>query len=131
MRRAAGREVGSITTFMIGGVIALFFMIGLVVDGGGKMQAHQRAAAVAGEAARAGAQAITPDVLIDGSPPQVDAARAVAAAQAHLSAADMAGEVQVAGASVTVSTTSSYSPVFLAGSWPVTGQATVEIVRDP
>lgn len=128
------REQGSLSLFFVVAMAALFIAIGLVVDGGGKMRTSQRVDAVAAEAARAGAQAITSDALVHGTPPQVEAARAVTAANDYLADAGMQGSVQVSGTSITVTATTSYAPIFLSaigiGDQTVTGQATVELVRD-
>lgn len=62
--RAVPRETerGAVAIFAVVVVMALFLAIGLVVDGGSKIRAMQRANALAAEAARTGAQA----VIIDG-----------------------------------------------------------------
>ena len=49
---------GSLSLFVVVVFVALLVTIGLVVDGGGKIRALQRADAVAAQAARAGGQAI-------------------------------------------------------------------------
>lgn len=56
--RRADDECGAVAVFAVVVVLALFLAIGLVVDGGGKIRAMQRAEALAAEAARTGAQAV-------------------------------------------------------------------------
>lgn len=130
--RALGQR-GSLSLFAVVVVTGLFVAIGLVVDGGGKMRASQHADAVAAEAARMGAQQISSDTLVHGSPPRADAARAAAAAQSYLAQAGVEGSVQVNGATISVATSTSYTPTFLnaigIGTMAVDGHATVELVR--
>lgn len=126
-------ETGSITPFFVAGMIAFYILLGVIVDAGGKVQAAQRTDAVAAEAARAGAQMITTDTLVDGRPPVIDAAGAVSAANAYLAAADMSGDVRVSGSTITVTTTDTFEPIFLSavgiGDMAVGGQATIELTR--
>lgn len=132
-RRRTEREQGSITPFFVAGMIAFYILLGVIVDAGGKVQAAQRADAVAAEAARAGAQMIATDTLVDGSPPLIDAAGAAGAANAYLTAAGMTGNVQVSGSTITVTTTDTFEPIFLSavgiGGMEVGGQATIELTR--
>ncbi|MDN5552263.1 MAG: Tad domain-containing protein, partial [Brevibacterium sp.] len=53
-----GRDRGSITPWFLMIVMSAFLFIGVTVDTGGKLQEANRAEAVAGEAARAGANAL-------------------------------------------------------------------------
>lgn len=114
-------------------VIALIGIIGIAVDGGSKMRATERADYIAGEAARAGGQAIDPAEAINGTAIVVDPQDAAAAAQAYLRSAGATGTVSVSGdgKTLTVNVTSSYDTKFLSavgiGSLSVTGhgQATL------
>ena len=107
-------DQGSVTPFTLLTALALMLAVGLVVDGGQKLQALQRADTTAEEAARAAGQAIQPAPSIRGQAPQVDAAAATAAAQAHLSAAGVSGTVAIDGPVITVTTTATEPTVFLA-----------------
>ena len=49
-----GDQAGSVTLFGVVAGLALLVLVGLVVDGGAKVRAVQRADAIAAEAARAG-----------------------------------------------------------------------------
>lgn len=96
-------------------VITLIGIIGVAVDGGSKMRATERADYIAGEAARAGGQAIDPAEAISGTAIVVDPQDAVAAAQAYLRSADASGAVNVSGdgKTLTVNVTGSYDTKFL------------------
>ncbi|MFF7550793.1 TadE/TadG family type IV pilus assembly protein [Streptomyces canus] len=126
-------DAGGITVFVAVCVIALIGIIGIVVDGGSKMRATERADYLAGEAARAGGQAIDPAEAINGTAIVVDPQDAVTAAQAYLRSAGATGTVSVSGdgKTLTVNVTGSYDTKFLSavgiGSLSVTGhgQATL------
>lgn len=132
--RARRGDRGSISPFAIVVAFALILVVGLVVDGGGKIRALQRADAVAAEAARAGGQAVAASPVIRGQSPQVQSGAARAAARAHLAAAQIPGSVTVVGGTrLQVSTSTSYQPVFLTmigvGRLSATGYAEVRLVR--
>ncbi|MEU1519139.1 pilus assembly protein TadG-related protein [Streptomyces sp. NPDC005811] len=126
---------GGITVFVAVCVIALIGIIGIAVDGGGKMRATERADYLAGEAARAGGQAIDPAQAINGTAIVVNPQDAAAAAQAYLQAAAATGTVGVSSdrATLTVTVTGSYATRFLSvagvGSLPVTGHGTATLLH--
>lgn len=115
-------------------VVALIGIIGVAVDGGGKMRATERADYIAGEAARAGGQAIDPVKAISGEAVVVNPQDAVAAAQAYLRTAGARGTVSVAGdgKTLTVNVSGAYDTKFLSvvgiGSMPVTGHGTATLL---
>ncbi|GAB4087252.1 hypothetical protein GCM10028784_38820 [Myceligenerans cantabricum] len=115
-RRSAGRgERGEVNILVAGLLPALIIAIGLVVDGGGRLQAADHAQYTAEQAARAGAQEQDISEAQYGRPPRLDATAAAAAAQNHLSAAGVTGRVDyVQNASIGVSTTVTYDTKFLA-----------------
>jgi hypothetical protein len=125
-------DEGSISLFMVVLTIALLVAVGLVVDGGAKVRAIQRADEAAREAARAGTQALDVPAAVQGEAVSVDPAAAARAARAYLVAAGVDGSVSVSGNAVTVSTHVPFAPVFLAlaGVRPstVTGTATARPV---
>lgn len=137
LSRRGGRgadERGSIAPFFAIATLALMVMIGLVVDGGGKVRALQQADAVAGEAARAGGQAIVASTAVRGQGAVADPVKARQAAQAYLAAADVSGTVSIInGTSLRVETTIDYQPVFLdligVGTLTSTGTAEVRLVE--
>ncbi len=79
--------------------VALLVVLGLVVDGGAKAQALDRANRIAMEAAAAGAQAVT----TGGG--EVNAAAADAAVQNYLTAEGVSGEAQIQANRVDVNVT--------------------------
>lgn len=131
LRRA---DRGSVSVFFVVAAIAMIALVGLVVDGGGKIRTLQRANAAAAEAARQGGQAIVGPAAVQGDGVQVDAVAAGAAARAYLAQAGVEGTVTVAqGTRLEVTTDMTYTPVFLSwiGPMPVKGHATVRLARGP
>lgn len=124
------RERGSgFSVLSAGLLLASLLMMGLVIDGGAKASAINRADGVAQEAARAGVQAAS----FTGSATTVDVGRAVGAAQAYLVDAGVTGTVTPAGPdsiSVSVSMTEPTKVLALIGinDLPVSGTATGRIV---
>ncbi|MGW6216465.1 TadE/TadG family type IV pilus assembly protein [Streptomyces sp. NPDC055109] len=133
--RSELRDRGGVTVFVAVCVLALIAIIGIAVDGGSKMRSTERADYIAGEAARAGGQAIDPAKAISGSAVVVTPQDAQAAAQAYLHAAGATGTVSVSGdgKTVTVTVTSSYDTKFLSavgiGSLSVTGHGTATLLH--
>ena len=108
-------DEGRIALLVIVLTVAVLAMIGLSVDGGGKVRALERADNLASEAARAAGQAIYAPQAIEGGDKVVDPAAAVAAAQNYLTDAGVTGTVTVATdrKHVTVTVTITYNTVFL------------------
>ena len=123
---------GAIALFVVVFTVALLAAVGLVVDGGGKVRALQRADEAAREAARAGSQMLDVPAAVRGDGVSIDPAAAARAARAYLDAAGVAGTVTVQGNAVQVSTSVTYQTVFLgvAGVGPltVTGSASARPV---
>ena len=84
--------------------VGMLAMAGLVVDGGAALAARGRAADVAQQAARAGADALAPASLRRGDPAglAVNPAAAVLAADQVLQVGAVSGQVSVSGDTVTV-----------------------------
>ncbi|MGW4516393.1 TadE/TadG family type IV pilus assembly protein [Streptomyces sp. NPDC004393] len=135
IRQAGGDDRGGVTVFVAVCVFALIGIIGVAVDGGSKMRATERADYIAGEAARAGGQAIDPADAINGTAITVDPQAAAAAAQAYLSSAGATGTVSVSGdgKTLTVTVTGSYDTKFLSvvgiGSLSVTGHGKATLLH--
>ena len=108
-------DEGRIALLVIVLTVAVLAMVGLSVDGGGKIRALERADNLASEAARAAGQAIYASQAIEGGDKVVDPAAAVATAQNYLTAAGVTGTVTVAPdrKHVTVTVTIVYNTVFL------------------
>lgn len=70
------RERGSISMFAVIFTISVLMLAGLVYDGGLAIAARQRAADIAEEAARAGANAVDVDALRGGGPLRLDESQA-------------------------------------------------------
>ncbi|MFF4146785.1 TadE/TadG family type IV pilus assembly protein [Streptomyces sp. NPDC001698] len=135
LRRARLDDQGGVTVFVAVCVIALIGIIGVAVDGGSKMRATERADFIAGEAARAGGQAIDPADAISGTGIVVDPHAAAAAAQSYLRSAGATGTVSVSddGRALTVTVTGSYNTKFLSvvgiGSLSVTGHGKATLLH--
>lgn len=97
LRRDEGSGGGAVLV-MVALIPALLIAFGLVVDGGAKTGALDRANRIAMEAARAGAQAVS-------GPGAVSAAAARVAANNYLSAEGLSGSVSVNGTRVQVNVT--------------------------
>ena len=89
---------GGAVLVMVALIPALLIAFGLVVDGGAKAGALDRANRIAMEAARAGAQAVS-------GPGAISAAAARTAAGNYLSAEGLSGSVSLSGTRVQVSVT--------------------------
>lgn len=120
-----GGERGAVAVFAVVIVMALFLAIGLVVDGGSRVRAMQRANAMAAEAARTGAQA----VIIEGAGnghPTIDFGEACRAASTYVTQAG--GQPvdcrRVNDTTVQVDTVVHYDNVFLSLIGEPTSQAT-------
>jgi Flp pilus assembly protein TadG len=102
-RVRAGAEAGFVSLYVVVITIGLLAVAGLVIDGGNALAAREQAADVAQQAARAGADALSPDSL-RGSPTGLTSSPALAqaAANAILDTARVTGTVSVSGHNVTV-----------------------------
>lgn len=134
LRRAA-RDDGRVALLAIPLTLAVLAMIGLSVDGGGKLRAIRKADNIAAEAARAAGQAIQGSQAIPGGDKVVDPIPAVQAAQSYLVAAGVSGDVTVSQdrKQITVTVTIVYNTVFLGliglDTLPATRQATAVLVE--
>lgn len=132
--RPAG-ERGALSVLMAVLVPGLLLIIGLAVDGGAKVQAAQRANAIADEAARAGGQAVDRSAALAGDV-RVDVAAAIAAAQDYLGRHDVLGTVTVVDADTLAVTTTITEPTVFLGligidTLTVAGSGTADLITDP
>jgi len=113
--RVPPRDEGRIALLAIVLTVAVLAMIGLSVDGGGKVRALERADSLASEAARAAGQQILAAQAIQGGDKVVDPTAAMAAAQDYLAAAGVTGTVTITPdhKHITVTVTIVYRTVFL------------------
>jgi Flp pilus assembly protein TadG len=116
-------EEGSLSAFLVVVLIGLLALLGLVVDGGRALAAHQEAVDVAEQAARAGADALSVEGLRDGVV-RMDPTRARMAAEKYLRQAGLNGEVSIQGEWVKVSVTREMRTVLLG----IVGLPTIKVV---
>jgi hypothetical protein len=134
LRRLAGNDDGRVALLVLIMALGVLLMIGLSVDGGGKMRALKRADRIAAEAARTAGQAISFDTAVPGGEKVVDPGRAVTAAQSYLAAAGVTGTVVLSAdrRQVLVTVTIVYDTKMLGligiGSMSVTGQASAQLL---
>ncbi|GEN78987.1 pilus assembly protein TadG-related protein [Actinotalea fermentans] len=127
-------DVGSVTVFVAVTMLGLLVLCGLVVDGGAKLRATQRADRIAAEAARAAGQAVDPAALVAGDV-TVDRAAAVESAQGYLAAAGVTGTVGLSpdGTAIEVDVVVTAPSVFLGlvgiESFSVTGHGRAVLVH--
>jgi Flp pilus assembly protein TadG len=125
---------GAISPLIAVVALSLFLMVGLAVDGGGRMRAVERADDLAAEAARTGGQALNLPDAVRGRRDVIDPKAARAAALAYLDDAGVQGSATVStdGTTITVTTTTKYRPVLLSliglGPWTETGTATATLI---
>lgn len=105
-------EEGSFTVFVAVLALALFALVGLVIDGGRAVAAQSAAAGQAEQAARLGAAQISVQALRSGTV-AIDPADATRAADSYLQAVGTTGVVTIAGQTVTVHIDSSEPTVIL------------------
>ena len=109
-------------------------MVGLSVDGGGRMRTIEHADNLAAEAARAGGQALDVSQAIAGTADVIDPQAAVTAADAYLANAGATGSAAVTGGGkdITVTVTIVYQPLMLnligLGPWTEVGTATATLL---
>jgi Flp pilus assembly protein TadG len=90
-------ESGSLTLMLVVLLVALLALAGLVLDGGAKLNAASTAAAVAQEAARAGAGQVSQPTAYSSGSFVISQAAAINAARHYLATAGYRGTVQVTG----------------------------------
>lgn len=133
VRGTAGR--GSYVLWWVLGMFALAVMLGLVVDGGGKVHARQQANLVAEEAARTAGQQVIRPLGMRGIAAVSDPVLAQGAAQAYLGLhPEVHGVVVPTGpTTLLVTTTVVYQPKILGfvgvGPQTVQGRAVISLNR--
>lgn len=101
VRGRCGGETGTIGVFVVVITIALVAVAGLVLDGGRLLAARRQAQDIAGNAARAGAQALDENDLRDGRA-VIDPAAAATAVAGHLGQTPATGTASTGDDMVTV-----------------------------
>jgi Flp pilus assembly protein TadG len=120
------RDEGSISAYVVFLALALVVVCGLVFDAGGALGDRQRAADIAEQAARAGADQLLPNPA--GGTPLIDTAAARSTGQALLRREGVAGTVTATSTEVTVTVTISHRTTLLQaagiGTLAIKGSAT-------
>lgn len=130
-----GTDRGSVTAFLAISVVGLLALAGLVVDGGAKVRAAQRADRLAAEAGRTAGQQIDLPDAISGAVVRVDPTAAQEAARAYLHRAGVEGTVKISAdrRSLSIHVTTTQPTVFLSliglSSISASGTAEVELVH--
>ncbi|WP_043242341.1 TadE/TadG family type IV pilus assembly protein [Streptomyces violaceusniger] len=119
------RERGSMSLFFALATVAIFMVMGLLVDGSGALNAGNRATSLAQEAARSAGQQIDPAQAIEGTAITVDPDAAAAAAEDYLAAADVQGDVEITddGQTLTVTVHDTYQTSFAS----LVGKSTISV----
>jgi Flp pilus assembly protein TadG len=119
MNRRHCDDHGSIAIFVAVLAVAFLTVAGLAVDGGRKLGGLSEARNLAGNAARAGAQAVDTDTYRLTGTAVIDPAAASQAASDYLAATGHTGQITVNGATVTVTVHLSVATRFLPGPFDV------------
>ena len=96
------RDRGSLTLMLLVLMVVMLALAGLVIDGGRKLDANQKAYAIAQEAARAGAGQVNTSAAYGSGTYRVDVPQALAAARAYLASAGYSGSVSASGNNIRV-----------------------------
>lgn len=121
-------DAGSVTALTASVLGGLMLMSALVAGGSAVLRARSDAFGLAAGAARAGAQQLDEDALMQGSL-EVDPAAATEAAHSYLTARDAEGDVAVVGADVIVTVEDSVAIPQLGETVAVSATATVSAVK--
>ena len=100
--RSYARDRGSLTLMLLALMVVMLALAGLVIDGGRKLDATQKAYAIAQEAARAGAGQVNTSAAYRSGTYKVDIPHALAAARAYLASAGYSGSVSASGNNIRV-----------------------------
>ncbi|WP_417541378.1 TadE/TadG family type IV pilus assembly protein [Microbacterium maritypicum] len=131
IRRFRRDEDGSMTPAFLIMVPLFVILVGLVVDGAGKIQANDNTTAIASGASRAAANAVAAGVITDGGV-NLDLNRARTTALDYIAAAGMTGTVTVNANEITVSVQTVYDTHFLSiigvETLPASATATAQLI---
>ncbi|MBL1086727.1 hypothetical protein JK359_33010 [Streptomyces actinomycinicus] len=132
--QVAGRgDRGSMSLFLALSALAILMVMGLLVDGGGALNASNRATSLAQEAARAAGEQVDAAQAIQGTAITIDPDAARGAALDYLAAAGVQGDVQITdgGQTLTVTVHDTYATHFASllgvGTIHVDGTATAHL----
>ena len=127
-------ERGSVTVWLALSTFVMIVLVGLSVDLGGQVHAHERAHDLAAQAARAGGEEVEGASAVEGHGLTIDPVAARAAAERYLDAAGVTGSVAIAGGTtIMVTVRDAYDPQFLGvigiTHLDVTGTASARLIR--
>lgn len=126
-------ERGFVSPFLIVVVPSLILIVGIVVDGSGKIQAHDAAQNVATSASRAAANALATQAITNGGL-QIDESKAAQVAMDYIYAAGMTGTASVNGDTITVHVETNYATKFVSiigiDSLPASADATAQLLTE-
>jgi Flp pilus assembly protein TadG len=105
VRRGRTPDDGQVTVLLLPLIVALIAVAGLVIDGGAALADRQRAANIAEQAARAGADRIDVNSLYGNGPVVLDQSAARSAAEGYVAGQDVSGRVDTNGDVVRVTVT--------------------------
>ncbi|MGC5224517.1 hypothetical protein ACPW96_18280 [Micromonospora sp. DT81.3] len=127
LREKLQEDKGIATLYFVIMVPVFLGLVALIIVAAGKVQANQQAYSTAAGAARAAANAVSGQAIINGTA-VIDAGAAASAANSYLSAAGVGGSVAVDGDRITVTVASTYDFVLLPGSAAIDAVATAELI---
>ncbi|MFE5717851.1 pilus assembly protein TadG-related protein [Streptomyces erythrochromogenes] len=109
-----GEDRGSLSPFYALSALGIIMIMGLLVDGGGALNATNKATGLAQEAARAAGQQLNIPAAVQGTEITVDPDAAVAAAQDYLATQNVSGSVTVTdgGQGLEVTVHDTYTTLF-------------------
>lgn len=129
--RARDDERGSVSPMLLVFIPMLMLVVGLVVDGAGKIQANDQAQMIASGASRAAANALASQVIVNGSL-VLDTRTARQTATDYVQAAGMTGTVDVVGGRIVVNVQTEYATKFISvigiNTLPAEATATAELI---
>ena len=108
-------ESGSMTVWLALASFVMIFLVGLAVDLGGQVHAHERAHDMAAQAARAGGEEVEGAAAIQGRQLTIDPAAARAAAQRYLDVAAVDGTISIHNGNTITVTVHGSAPSLLPG----------------
>ena len=131
IQRLRSDERGSITPMFVVFVPALVLIVGLVVDGGGKINANDQAQSIASGATRSAANALASQVVTNGAL-VLDSQLAQQTALDYIAASGMTGTVTVNGDQIIATVHTDYATNFISAigitTLPAEATATAQLI---
>ncbi|MER7148372.1 MULTISPECIES: TadE/TadG family type IV pilus assembly protein [Streptomyces] len=123
--RCRDRDRGSMSVFFALAALAILMVLGLLVDGGGALNAANRSTSLAQEAARTAGQQLDAAQAVQGTAITVDPNAAAGAARDYLAARNVSGDVSVSddGRTLNVTVHATYTTLFA----QLVGRSTINV----